>query len=325
MKKISIYLVIILISLFIINLAACEPGISDNTEVTYSPTAVAAESVDLEIDPIPDDIDTNIPKISGIVSDPSATVYVNNKQALILEDGSFFTYIEIPPRVPAVIEVRAESSGPIASKSFTTTFYPEPFIWPLKTTDTRSDRAVMEGWVSYPDARIIITGDLIDPVVEIQEDGFFIATFSLSGGFQYQESGTTYYNIELSAVTSRGTTNTFKETTPMNSAGGTSFVLDDYPAYTRKVYVERGETVAYEREFQYYVSSPTLNNLKLVPDTDEGTTSEHLRVKIEPESFLAYPAAPRKSTIIISADKETPSGSYFFRANRGDHLEVIVE
>lgn len=289
---------------------------------------VTGTTLQINVEPIPTEVDTNVPKISGKVSDPQSIVYINNSRALVLDDGSFFRYVEVSPRVPATIEIRAEAAGQTVSESFVTTFYPNPFVWVLDV-DTGVDPARMEGWVSYPDAHIEITGNVKDPAVEVQANGFFTATFTLSQGYTYPGSDEMRYDIAVRVNTSRGWADGAKiNGVTMDSPLNPMLMLNDVPVYTRKVYAERGKTVLVDREYYYNVSSPTMINLELVPDHKKGVIPENLSVGIEPKSFLGYPdyfGAPRHSTILIKVGEDVPPGSYLFRANRGDHIEVVVE
>jgi len=316
-----------------------EPDIEPPIEPTIEPYV---EQLELSVDPIPGEIDTNVPKISGKVSDPGASVYVNDSKAMVIEDGTFFTYIEIPPRVPTAIEVRAESSTQEVSRSFTTTFYPRPFLW-VTLFDARSDPAIMEGWVSYPEAQLHveiggdlqaeITGNLIDAVAaEIAEDGFFTAEFSLSelseaGGYVRPGEDITRYDVTYRASTPRGIAGryTIIGITTMNRIYRAPPYLNDSLPETMKVYAERGKTVLVDRGLRYRVPSPTTINLEIVPDPERGAISEDLSVSVEPKSLLVYPTASRNSTIIIRADDEVPSGSYFFNFKMWGIIEVVVE
>jgi hypothetical protein len=288
-----------------------------------------SEPLDLTVNPIPTEIDTNIPKISGKVSDPKASVHINVQKATVLGDGSFFAYLEVQPRVATKIEIRAESSGRTASKSLTTTFYPEPMIW-IFGADTHSSPERIDGWISYPDAQIEATGDLKNPVVEMRNDGYFAVTLNL---FKGQATGPdTFYSVTLQANTSRGPVvsnfGTYKalgerptETPPDFPV----FRLDSGPAETKVVHVVRGKTALLDSEFSTGTTSPTTIDLKLTPDLSKGVIPDNLDVSIEPKSFLAYPKVTGNSTIIIRAGEGVPAGSYFFRANIGDHLEVVVD
>jgi len=281
------------------------------------------EQFELSVDPIPAEIDTNVPKISGTVSDPGAAVYVNDSRAMVSENGTFFAYIEIPPRELSEIEIKAQSSTQEASASFSTIFYPKPSLW-VSQIDTHPDPAIMEGWVSYPDAQIEITGDVTDPAVEIKKDGFFTATFILSEGYVRPGENITRYDIEAQAITPRGATNVrgFHGVT-MNSIHP-AFYLNDATPSVKRISMEKGETVFVDMLYYYSVPSPTTLTLEIVPDPKKGAVSENLSVSIEPRSFLAYPVTPRNCTVIIIAGEEVLSGSYFFRAI-GSVIEVVVE
>jgi len=348
--------------------SACAEPLEPDIEPTIEPHV---EQLELSVDPIPGEIDTNVSKISGRVSDPGAAVYVNDNRAtviedgtffdvidnraIVIEDGTFFAYIEIPPRVPTTIEVRAESSTEKASASFTTTFYPRPYIW-VDFIDARSEPARMEGWVSYPDAQIHVVigenllentgaireilqgatepgqvdigGKPVDVAAEIQDDGFFTAEFSLSeaeGYFLPRQEVTRYRTVVL-ASTPRGiavTSGIFGVI--MNEIHPNIPFLDDVPPSFMKVKAEIGKTVLVDLILHFRQPSPRTRSLEIVPDPERGATSENLHVSVEPGSFLAYPGVSYNGTIIIRADDEVPSGSYFFNFNVWGTIEVVVE
>lgn len=119
-------------------------------------------TLQITVDPVPAELDTNVPKISGKVTDRHATVSVNGVSAFVSDDGTFFAYVQVAPRIQSTIEIKAESGGQITSQSLTTSFYPKPFI-SVARIDTRGQPATLEGWVSYPNSTIEITGNLKGP------------------------------------------------------------------------------------------------------------------------------------------------------------------
>jgi hypothetical protein len=283
------------------------------------------EQLELSVDTIPSEIDTNVPKISGKVSDPNATIYVNDIKAIVFENGEFFAYVEIQPRVPTTIEVRAESAKQNITKSFVTTFYPGPFLW-VSLVDTNPDPARMEGWVSYPDAQIEIAGNLKDPAVEIQEDGFFTATFTLSDGYTQAGDDRTRYDIKVNATTSAGKAGNMSFSGMTVNSSQRPFPLNDVRPQTTIVNAERGKTALLEMGFiNINVRSPTVINLEVTTDLTKSDPSEGLGVTIEPTSFLRYPGAGFYATLIITVRDEVPSGSYYYKFNKGNFIEVIVE
>jgi hypothetical protein len=308
--KMKIILVCLILTLTLS--AAC----AETSGKSIIPISNYLNKLELILDPISDELDTNIPRISGKVSDPGANVYVNNNKALVFEDGTFLAYIEIPPKLPTNIEVKAESSGESTSKSFITTFYPEPFIW-VSLIDTHSDPAIMEGWISYPDSEIEIKGNLINPIIEIQDNGFFTARFHLTDGYIQVGDENTRYDISVNAKTPGGAISgpSFAGVT-MNSMPDHPFMLNDIPPLFNKVPIEKGKTIPAELKFQFNVPSPTTTSLELRPDSTQGSISEYLRVEVQPKSFLCYPGhfgTSRDATAIIQADQRVPPDSYFFR------------
>jgi hypothetical protein len=287
-------------------------------------TMADSAQIELTIDPVPEEITTNVPKISGKVSNPNAFVYVNGIPALVIEDGTFFKYVDVPARIPTTIDIRAEAMGQSVSKSFVTTFFPKPFVW-VFSINTNPVPAIMEGWVSYPEAMIEIKGNLKEPIVEAREDGFFTAAFTLIEGYFDPAINKMRYNIAVRVVTSKGQSNDleFRGVT-MDSTSGPNPMLNDIPTHIKKIVVKRGETVLLDRDFSWLVSSPARLDLEMRPDSANDTLPSGLIVVIEPEIFLAYPTASRHSTIIIKVGKNVSPGSYLFRANYGDHVEVVV-
>ena len=64
---------------------------------------------------------SNLQKVSGIVSDPTSVVTVNGTEAYVSQDGSFFGYADLP-KGESVISVIATRRGNAVSRELTVAF-----------------------------------------------------------------------------------------------------------------------------------------------------------------------------------------------------------
>ncbi len=121
--------------------------------------------------------------VTGIVSDPEATVTVNGIEAAVVEDGSFSAQVELIEGENA-IEAIAVLGEQEVSKSITVTYTPAAQPLSLEIISPENGAALIEspvtvsGTVSDSEATVTVNG--IEAAVV--EDGTFSAEVELSEG-----------------------------------------------------------------------------------------------------------------------------------------------
>ena len=121
--------------------------------------------------------------ISGTVSDPEATVTVNDEEVEVAADGSFSAEVELSEGENP-IEAVATLGEQEASDSITVTYSPAAPALSLGITSPEDGAELIEspvsvnGTVSDPEATVTVNG----MEVEVAEDGSFSAEIELSEG-----------------------------------------------------------------------------------------------------------------------------------------------
>ncbi len=175
MKKLNVVLGVGLLALTAVVFAACGGGRSTAAQLRLEITAPSGRTVT---------VDTPTQMISGIVSDPSGTVTVNDVQVAVDNDGSFSHDFELGYGANRIV-VAATNEG--RERPLTRTINvnrnlnlvlmsPEGLEIDPKTPIVTGENAIMiSGRVSDPAAQVMVTGDR----VEVDEEGNFSSLVNL--------------------------------------------------------------------------------------------------------------------------------------------------
>ncbi len=163
-----------------------ELGYGENTIVVNATdpvtrTVMVTRMLALEIDSPEDkaEVTESSISVSGIVSDPTAVVIVNNQEAEVATDGTFSTSVEIDyGRNTITVEATVEGWEPETRTISVTRILTIKVTSPYDNEEVSESPLVVSGLVSDQAALITVN----DQEVEVADDGTFSATTDLHSG-----------------------------------------------------------------------------------------------------------------------------------------------
>jgi hypothetical protein len=255
----------------------------------------------------------NVQKVSGVVSDPKATVQVNGIEAGVDQNGDFYAYVEFNEG-ENTIKAEAIRGRDNYFETLIVTFTPPLAVYidiPVFGINYLQNPLAATGRVSHTEATVTVNG--------------FPATVFADGNFNAQVQ-LTLGNSSLTAVATLGDKTESMAFRFMMTDQGTlvpgpgQFNIFN-SEYNRLVQIEAGKTFTQEMVLDIHNSTrePSSFNYQLtavVNVNDKHTPvpwPEGLEVSITPASFLVYPNAVYSSLMVVKAAPELPSGEYLFQ------------
>ncbi len=260
---------------------------------------------------------TNLIRVTGTVSNPEATVMINEQEAHVANDGSFYAYVELSEgdnTVEAVARLGRES----VETSVNVIFYPSLAVYLRLPESSEYDKPFLEvpitvtGYVFPPNASVRVG----ENQVQVDEDGSFSSQVQLQEGNNIvrveavldDEDDTYRYIIgveegDILFPPGQGLEYTSRfsyEHAVVIEAGETEIIID-VSADIRKDIAEPGELSCdiYMVEAEY--------------SEEEVPMPVGLEVSIEPSCFTVYPNTTYHITISITTTPELTPGEYFLR------------
>ena len=192
---------------------------------------VVPRALSLEIQSPQDEaeLDTNLVKVTGTVSDPTANVTLNygttQTGASVSDNGSFYGWVDLP-KGASMVEVVATKGKERVAKAINITFKPPLAVWvdgppSVAPNSANTVVATLTGYVTNPEAKVTVSSIFVDasfkgnvwytPIIwdvvinstmaEASPDGFYSAKMQLD--FKPDADIATHYVLKAEAV--RGT------------------------------------------------------------------------------------------------------------------------
>jgi hypothetical protein len=275
-----------------------------------------AQSLSLSIDSPEDgtELDVNVIKVRGMVSDHRAMVTVNGIAAKVAQDGSFSSWVQLMTG-PNTIEVVATLGDEDVSKTITVTFNPALAVYlemprPEIGTDYTKTPLKVSGTVSNPEATVTVNGS----DVEVSEDGSFSTEVQLIEGVNSIEAVAKLGEQRDSAVI-------MLACSPegiISPVPGRSHFDDAFLRYDDSVELKAGETKLLDVTLEARKDGPGEVIYAIYRVAEEYAehkvpVPEGFAVSIEPSKFIAYPNTIYHSTITIETTPELVPGEYWLR------------
>lgn len=264
----------------------------------------------------------NVQKVSGVVSDPEATVQINGIEAKeVAQDGAFYAYIELSEG-ESTIEARATRGKYTYSETIAVTFVPELAIYiDLETeggVDYNITPVTVTGWVSDAEATVAVDGNQ----VQVAEDGSFSTQVQLKENSKGVEAVATldgqedkmFYLIGLSP-----------EGQLLHVPGWRYFYMSK-GHYENDVQLKAGETKSldFTLETKNDIRWPSQFSYEIYKvggeyEEDKLPMPDGLEMFMEPSSFMAYPNTVYRFSIMVETAPELAPDEYFILLEQ--HLE----
>ena len=287
----------------------------------------------------------NLQKVTGTVSDPTATVKVNDAEARVSPDGSFYGFVDLPPG-SSTIEILAMRGIDSVSKEVTATFKPPLALFlddpqTMTGVDYRVTPLNITGYVNYPQAVVTVN----DKLVSVSSDGHFstqvmLSLWPASGGVLKGISGTASLNGQADSdgwgigVTENGSI-MVSPGSGLNRMMWFSFEkhvinLTNNDSETVTGFVSARKNIETPAAFSVHIFSIP-GNVIVNPPSATLPTPTGLSIKLEQGNFLLYPNVIYDISLLVETTKTLPAGGYWseidFASQNGlflDSLEVIV-
>ena len=261
------------------------------------------------------ELSVNVQKVSGVASDPEATVQINGIEAEVSQDGAFYAYIDLEEG-ENTIEAKATWGKYTQIETITVTFSPALAVYlslePEEgDVDYRVTPITVTGWVS--DAQAIVTVD--GNQVQVAEDGSYSTQVQLNVDTNGIEAAATLnwkedrmsYLIGLSP-----------EGKLFHIPGWIIFYTSMNTMYDHEIQLKAGEikSVDVNLEVRKSISEPRgfYYNIYRVGGEyreNELPMPEGLEISIEPSRFTIYPNTIYHSILTITTTPELTPGQYF--------------
>lgn len=157
------------------------------TNITTTPIAPQFFQAPMTIDKTFDgkEIHVNLVKFTGNVTSSNSIVTVNDIQAIVNSDGTYYAYLDLDPG-KNLIQIKTNSNGAVTSEQIAVTFTPPlkvfiNFPWTLPPNPNADYRKVpieITGWVSDPAAKVKINRN----ASAVNSNGNFSAQIQLKQG-----------------------------------------------------------------------------------------------------------------------------------------------
>jgi len=284
------------------------------------------------------EINTNLLKVSGEVSQPDAIVRINGIQANVnKEDSTFYSYIELDEGENE-IEVAASRGDERTSKVLSVSFEPAPWIdyeWPdlQEGVDYTETPVHISGIVSDPDTSVVVYATT-DRESGVPSDAV-IATVS-GCNFEADVLLKTGSNFVRARVEKGGQTATRTMTVKVTEDGSVIYTTgksDGTSLAWTCAYIE-----SIDSDISIGVGETKLSDVKLktspyphaIPqqkcffnfwgaDERHAPLPDGMTVSMEPPAFLAYQNTIYDVTMVIKTTEEVVPGTYHVR------LEITPE
>jgi len=258
----------------------------------------------------------NVQKVSGIVSDPEATVQVNGIEAKVAQDGAFYAYIELSEG-ENTIKAKAMRGKDTYSETIAVTFVPELAIYIDLETESGVDYNItpvtVTGWVSDAEATVTVDGNH----VQVAEDGSFSTQVQLNENskgvkavatLDGKEDSMSYLLIGLSPEGRLG------------PVPGWHIFYMSKGHHEDDVQLKAGETKSldFTLETKNDIRWPSQFSYEFYKvggeyEEDKLPMPDGLEMFMEPSSFMAYPNTVYRFSIMVETAPELAPGEYFIR------------
>ena len=300
-------IILFVFTLFCLSLSGCTTKIPLSLQID-SPEDEAVFSV-------------NVLKVSGVVSDPEATVQINGIEAKVSQDGAFYAYIDLEEG-ENTIEAQATRGKDTYSDTITFTFVPALAVYLDIESESGVDYNItpvtVTGWVSDAEATVAVDGNQ----VQVAEDGSFSTQVQLKEGARGVEAVATldgredrmFYLIGLSP-----------EGRLLHVPGWRYFYMSK-GHYEDDVQLKAGETKSldFTLETKNDIHWPSQFSYEIYKvggeyEEDKLPMPDGLEMFMEPSSFMAYPNTVYRFSIMVETAPELVPGEYFICFEQ--HLE----
>ncbi len=279
-----------------------------------------ALSLELQSPQDQSELHTNLVKVTGAVSDPGARVTVNDSEAQVAEEGSFYAFVEMV-KGSNTIRVMAERDNERFSRAVVVTFSPPLAVYldhPYPgeaSVDYTQEPVTVTGQVNYPEATVKVNG----AKAEIAENGYYLAVIQLKEGSNSIQALATLGEqtdeiTYLVGVTSEGK----MFAVPGLGSGGPRY--HSWVSLDHAVELKPGETQSSEitLEVKKDIQEPDsfdFNIFRVSGEFSQLPLPDEMKLEmiIEPADFTIYPNAIYHFTINIKTSRGLSSGDYFFR------------
>jgi len=311
-------------------------------------TTLIPQTLSMEIQSPQDqsELHANLVKVTGTVTDPGARVTVNDSEAQVAKDGSFYAFVELMEG-SNIIRVMAERDIERFSRAVVVTFSPplavyldHPYPGEASADYTR-EPVTITGRVNYPEAEVKVNG--IES--EVADNGNYSAVIRLKEGSNSIQAVATLGEqtdeiTYLIGVTSEGK----MFAVPGLGSGGPRY--HSRVSFANSVELKPGEikslavTLDVKKDihepgsfsFNIFRVSEEFSQLPL-PDEMKQSLPSGLEILIEPASFMIYPNAAYHFIVTIKTSREFSPGEFYFdwessyrdKAWMGGSLKIAVQ
>ncbi len=296
----SFFILITLISI----ISGCSSNQSEPAAKTSAP------SISITFPQNKSELNINLIKLTGIVSDAKAIVTINGNEASVNEDGTYYAFIELSPG-ENTIEAVASCYNQTSLHSIKVRFIP-PLVVNLTTTSIDDDvdytinPIKVSGQVSNPAALVTVNGS----PAQVSENGRYSAYVQLEKEFTNIEAVATLGQQKDSWRIIVGVNSEGKIITVPGLGSGTH-IYEPRVIHEESISLKPGETKTmdvtlntgkklpfyYPHEFRYEIDVPLL-------------AGGNLSATIEPQRFTAYANTTYHSTFTIVTTDEVSPGEY---------------
>ena len=258
----------------------------------------------------------NVQKVSGVVSDPEATVRINDIEARVARDGAFYAYIDLT-KGENTIEAGATRGNDTHSETITVSFSPELAVYLDIESESGVDYNItpvtVTGWVSDAEATVTVDGNH----VQVAEDGSFSTQVQLNENskgvkavatLDGKEDSMSYYLIGLSPEGRLG------------PVPGWRIFYMSKGHHENDVQLKAGETKSldFTLETKNDIRWPSQFSYEIYKvggeyEEDKLPMPDGLEMFMEPSSFMAYPNTVYRFSIMVETAPELAPGEYFIR------------
>jgi hypothetical protein len=252
----------------------------------------------------------NVQKVAGTVSDPTASVKINNIEAWVAQDGSFVAFIELPVG-PDNLNVSATLGTETVSQVLTVTFTPPlavflDYIQPSPGVNYLITPATFTGYVNDPQASVTVDGK---PVV-VAADGTFTAQVMLnlwpSGAGVVHGTSVTATLGDQTDTDGVGIGVTENGSVMYSPGNGLNRMMNSY-FEENTITLKAGEsTIIYGNiQPQKSIQSSTPLDFQVIYPVANG-----IIVLVQPANFTLYPEEIYQVSAVIQTSPSLPPGQY---------------
>jgi len=320
------FIPVVIIAICLMVAAACGTK-SKSTQTTPAESIYTYQEAPVTVSRLSDgaELHVNLAKFVGSVTSPDTTVLVNNIQAPVDEDGSYYAFLDLVEG-KNVIEIQTTEGRSTNVERITVTFSPPLAVfldYPESKTGINYIKTpiVVNGRVSDPRATVSVNG----MAAEVAIDGNFSAEVQLKEGFNNIETIATLDEEVDSVVYHAIITPDGGWTYPPGGAGGSRYLSS--VSHDNLVTLKAGETgqlstvldvqkgIQSKADFTYRVVRVAQEYPQILDPNgsglDEVLMPEGMKVNVEPSGFAAYPNTIYTSLLMIETTSALAPGQYF--------------